>query len=180
LRSLPKDPPPSEDELRQKFERYGELKDVWVARKPPGFAFVQFQDPANAEDAVRQEAHNRERWRVEISHKDPGDKASSAPKKRSERPPERDRPKDDDPPPRGSPTPLRERDRSDGKDKSYGGEYDYEDSKRHSRSRRSRSRSRSGSDRKERHKSRDKGKEKEKDRSRKSRKRTPPSDEYDY
>jgi RNA recognition motif-containing protein len=26
---------------------------VWVARRPPGFAFLEFEDPRDAEDAVR-------------------------------------------------------------------------------------------------------------------------------
>lgn len=35
------------------FSKYGPLKNVWVARKPPGFAFVQFEDSRDAEDAVK-------------------------------------------------------------------------------------------------------------------------------
>ena len=26
------------------FEKYGATRDIWVARKPPGFAFVTFED----------------------------------------------------------------------------------------------------------------------------------------
>ncbi len=33
--------------------RYGPLRNVWVARNPPGFAFVEFEDPRDAEDAVK-------------------------------------------------------------------------------------------------------------------------------
>lgn len=28
------------------------IKKVWVARNPPGFAFVEFEDPRDAEDAI--------------------------------------------------------------------------------------------------------------------------------
>uniref|UniRef100_A0A2K6GAB2 Serine and arginine rich splicing factor 7 n=1 Tax=Propithecus coquereli TaxID=379532 RepID=A0A2K6GAB2_PROCO len=31
----------------------GPLRTVWIARNPPGFAFVEFEDPRDAEDAVR-------------------------------------------------------------------------------------------------------------------------------
>jgi hypothetical protein len=27
---------------------------VWVARKPPGFAFIEFDDPRDADDAIRE------------------------------------------------------------------------------------------------------------------------------
>lgn len=33
--------------------KFGTLRSVWVARKPPGFAFIEFQDPRDADDACR-------------------------------------------------------------------------------------------------------------------------------
>lgn len=43
----------AKQELEEKFSKYGVLRNVWVARKPPGFAFVEFEDNRDAEDAVR-------------------------------------------------------------------------------------------------------------------------------
>ncbi|XP_046573770.1 serine/arginine-rich splicing factor 3-like isoform X2 [Haliotis rubra] len=43
----------AKQELEEKFSKYGPLRNVWVARKPPGFAFVEFEDPRDAEDATR-------------------------------------------------------------------------------------------------------------------------------
>ena len=40
-------------ELEEKFGKYGNLVNVWVARRPAGFAFVEFEDPRDAEDACR-------------------------------------------------------------------------------------------------------------------------------
>uniref|UniRef100_A0A672NFK3 Serine and arginine rich splicing factor 7b n=1 Tax=Sinocyclocheilus grahami TaxID=75366 RepID=A0A672NFK3_SINGR len=40
-------------ELERAFGCYGPLRTVWIARNPPGFAFVEFEDPRDAEDAVR-------------------------------------------------------------------------------------------------------------------------------
>jgi splicing factor, arginine/serine-rich 1 len=40
-------------DLRREFDRYGRLRDVWIARKPPGFAFVEFEDRRDASDAAR-------------------------------------------------------------------------------------------------------------------------------
>jgi len=43
----------SKNELESAFNKYGPIKNVWVARNPPGFAFIEFEDPRDAEDAVR-------------------------------------------------------------------------------------------------------------------------------
>ncbi|XP_070552588.1 serine/arginine-rich splicing factor 3-like [Ptychodera flava] len=40
-------------ELERAFSHYGPLRNVWVARNPPGFAFVEFEDPRDASDSVR-------------------------------------------------------------------------------------------------------------------------------
>lgn len=34
----------SKQDLERSFSYYGELRSVWVARNPPGFAFVEFED----------------------------------------------------------------------------------------------------------------------------------------
>lgn len=44
----------SKREIEKEFEYFGPLKDVWVARNPPGFAFCIFEDKRDAEDAVRE------------------------------------------------------------------------------------------------------------------------------
>ena len=31
-------------ELETEFSKFGPLKEVWVARHPPGFAFIEFED----------------------------------------------------------------------------------------------------------------------------------------
>jgi hypothetical protein len=49
------------------FEKYGRLDNVWVARQPPGFAFVSFADARDAEDACKAENNNTAGWRVEVS-----------------------------------------------------------------------------------------------------------------
>ncbi|XP_055687654.1 RNA-binding protein 1 isoform X2 [Lutzomyia longipalpis] len=43
----------SKHEIESAFGKYGPLRNVWVARNPPGFAFVEFEDRRDAEDAVR-------------------------------------------------------------------------------------------------------------------------------
>ena len=43
----------SREEIEDAFGRYGKLDNVFVARNPPGFAFVEFTDPQDAEDSVR-------------------------------------------------------------------------------------------------------------------------------
>jgi len=44
----------SRRELEREFEKFGPLRDVWVARNPPGFAFVLFEDARDAEDACHE------------------------------------------------------------------------------------------------------------------------------
>merc|ERR1711935_405930 len=60
----------SKYEIEDAFGKYGPLRNVWVARNPPGFAFVEFEDPRDAEDSVRGLDGTRvcgERVRVEMS-----------------------------------------------------------------------------------------------------------------
>ncbi|MEJ1270012.1 amino carboxymuconate semialdehyde decarboxylase [Cricetulus griseus] len=58
-------------ELERAFGYYGPLRSVWVARNPPGFAFVEFEDPQDASDAVRELDRRtlcKRRVRVELSN----------------------------------------------------------------------------------------------------------------
>merc|ERR1712117_291466 len=43
----------SKYELEDAFAKYGPIRNCWVARNPPGFAFVEFEDPRDAEDSIR-------------------------------------------------------------------------------------------------------------------------------
>ncbi|XP_072047784.1 uncharacterized protein [Amphiura filiformis] len=42
------------EELEDAFNHYGRLRSVWVARNPPGFAFIEFEDSRDAKDAVKE------------------------------------------------------------------------------------------------------------------------------
>ena len=44
----------SRTELEREFEHFGNMREVWVARNPPGFGFIVFDDPRDAEDAIRE------------------------------------------------------------------------------------------------------------------------------
>ena len=44
----------SRTELEREFEYFGALRDVWVARNPPGFGFIVYEDARDAQDAVRE------------------------------------------------------------------------------------------------------------------------------
>ncbi|XP_074531888.1 serine/arginine-rich splicing factor 3b [Halichoeres trimaculatus] len=80
-------------ELERSFGYYGPLRSVWVARNPPGFAFVEFEDPRDATDAVR-ELDGRNlcgcRVRVELSNGEKRSRARGAPPSWSRRPRDRD------------------------------------------------------------------------------------------
>ncbi|KAJ4752951.1 hypothetical protein LUZ62_030464 [Rhynchospora pubera] len=58
-------------ELEDEFRVFGVLRSVWVARKPPGFAFIEFDDRRDATDAIR-ELDGKHGWRVELSKQNPG------------------------------------------------------------------------------------------------------------
>ncbi|KAH9500521.1 serine arginine-rich splicing factor [Bulinus truncatus] len=65
---LPKDA--SEKEIERAFSYFGRLRNVWVARNPPGFAFVEFEDHRDAEDSVKEMDGTNicgNRCRVELS-----------------------------------------------------------------------------------------------------------------
>uniref|UniRef100_UPI0035901695 serine/arginine-rich splicing factor 3-like isoform X2 n=1 Tax=Myxine glutinosa TaxID=7769 RepID=UPI0035901695 len=57
-------------DLEKTFSYYGPIRHVWMARNPPGFAFVEFEDSRDATDAVREmdgRTLNGYRLRVELS-----------------------------------------------------------------------------------------------------------------
>ncbi|CAH0389862.1 unnamed protein product [Bemisia tabaci] len=60
----------SKQDLEDAFAYYGPIRNVWVARNPPGFAFIEFDDARDAEDAVRgadgRRSVNGRRVRVEM------------------------------------------------------------------------------------------------------------------
>jgi len=76
----------SKQELEDAFGYYGPLRNVWVARNPPGFAFVEFEDARDAEDAIRG-LHGRticgRRARVELSNGKTGGSRYRGPPPRS-------------------------------------------------------------------------------------------------
>ncbi|KAF3338516.1 serine/arginine-rich splicing factor RSZ21A isoform X1 [Carex littledalei] len=58
-------------DLEDEFRVFGVLRSVWVARKPPGFAFIEFDDRRDAMDAIR-DLDGKHGWRVELSKQNPG------------------------------------------------------------------------------------------------------------
>lgn len=39
------------EDLETEFEKFGKLNNVWVAFNPPGFAFIEFSNKTDAENA---------------------------------------------------------------------------------------------------------------------------------
>ncbi|KAA8533129.1 hypothetical protein F0562_033338 [Nyssa sinensis] len=65
------DPRVTERELEDEFRIYGVLRSVWVARRPPGYAFIEFDDRRDAQDAIHA-LDGKNGWRVELSHNSKG------------------------------------------------------------------------------------------------------------
>ncbi|CAH9101616.1 unnamed protein product, partial [Cuscuta epithymum] len=61
------DPRVTETALEDEFRTYGVIRNVWVARRPPGYAFIDFDDSRDALDAIRG-VDGKNGWRVELSH----------------------------------------------------------------------------------------------------------------
>jgi len=52
-------------ELEDAFNPFGTVKNVWIAKRPPGFAFILMEDSRDAEDAVKELDGTRRRVKVE-------------------------------------------------------------------------------------------------------------------
>ncbi|XP_020264470.1 serine/arginine-rich splicing factor RSZ21-like isoform X2 [Asparagus officinalis] len=61
----------TERDIEDEFRVFGVIRSVWVARRPPGYAFVEFDDRRDALDAIH-ELDGKIRWRVELSHDSKG------------------------------------------------------------------------------------------------------------
>ncbi|CAG5099305.1 Oidioi.mRNA.OKI2018_I69.XSR.g16429.t1.cds [Oikopleura dioica] len=51
--NLGRDPLPESD-LEEEFEDFGPIKEIFVARNPPGFAYIDFMSEKDAKQAVRE------------------------------------------------------------------------------------------------------------------------------
>lgn len=43
----------NEDDIREAFEKYGRITDLWLAQYPSGFGFLSYETPEQAEQAIR-------------------------------------------------------------------------------------------------------------------------------
>merc|ERR1719319_1429035 len=108
-------------ELDEAFGKFGDVKNIWIARKPPGFAFIEMDDSKDAEDAVKDLDGTRiggQRVRVERSNGGRG-KGGGGGDRRGGRDGERDRYDD----------------RRGGRDDRRGGRYGRDNDRSRSRSR---------------------------------------------
>ena len=65
--------------VQEIFSQYGTLSSVWVATNPAGFAFVEYEDPACAREAIQEmdgELINGVKVRVESTGANKGSRIS--------------------------------------------------------------------------------------------------------
>ena len=55
----------SEQELEDDFQTYGVIKRIWVARKPPGYVFIDFDDHIDTQNETH-DLDGKHNWRVEL------------------------------------------------------------------------------------------------------------------
>ncbi|XP_054708095.1 RNA-binding protein Rsf1-like [Uloborus diversus] len=58
------------EDLEREFSRFGNLTKVWVARNPPGFAFIDFENDDDANEAIKEmngATINGQEIRVDVS-----------------------------------------------------------------------------------------------------------------
>jgi len=83
-------------EVEDAFQRCGPIRNVWVARNPPGFAFVEFEDPRDAQDACKQmdgERIGNGRVKVEMSRGGRGGRGGGGRRSPRRSPPRRSPPR---------------------------------------------------------------------------------------
>jgi RNA recognition motif-containing protein len=125
----------TKDDLSAHFGRYGKIASVWIARNPVGFAFVTYEDVADATEAVRVsdgEEFQGRTIRVELSKSD----GRRGPKRGRSRSPRRDEYRRDDS--RRDYDRSRDNDRDNRRDdyrRDYDRDYDRKDRRSRSRSR---------------------------------------------
>lgn len=44
----------SQKEIESKFGKYGEFREVWLAKNPPCFSFIVFKHKSDAEEAIKE------------------------------------------------------------------------------------------------------------------------------
>ncbi|KAA0034326.1 serine/arginine-rich splicing factor RSZ21 isoform X1 [Cucumis melo var. makuwa] len=62
------DPRVTERDLEDEFRMFGVLRSVWVARRPPGYAFIEFDDRRDALDAIQALDGHVASWKSSLSN----------------------------------------------------------------------------------------------------------------